>query len=491
MRSMRLLDVPHQEEPALPDLAEQDHRDVVDAGPAIGRLGRDLPAERPEDVEIDLVDREPVAGRQAESDRSPWTGQLSEPGGIAGSRAPHPRFEDAVHVVTRQQQRQPGDVILVRVGEDHSIDPTVPRRDTSVQGDEQPIRVRPAVDEEAAATRSLDEDGVSLPDVEDGDPRDLGRSSRDDAAGQPPSRRSEASKAAPMGGPAGGCRLTRLASPVRAGGESDRPSDWSRVRSSVLSGATTSARPGPDRCRGGGRDIEGWLERHAGKWQAGGAIDDSDQDPEDDPSRRGRDRPHDPRHADHHANATRKGDHTGRHGRCNQRHDHEVDERREDRKPPEGDEDDRAGSRPVPRGRRRGSPPASWGVDRARWRGSSRSAGSPTRSTRPSPGMRAGTRHRRSVPGPRRAGASPPSRERPWPDLRGHSLARGGRRPPSALRARPMATRRRRRRRPRSRRRSRPTGDVARAARSWPRRRPPRSRYSNRRSRRRGSRRPS
>ena len=151
MQVDRLLDVPHQEEPALPDLAEQDHRDVVDAGPAVGWLGRDPPAERPEDVEVDLVDREPVAGRQAKSDRSPWTGQLSEPGRIAGSRAPHPGFEDAIHVVTRQQQRQPGDVILVRVGEDHRIDPTVPRRDASVQGDEQPIRVRPAVDEQAAA----------------------------------------------------------------------------------------------------------------------------------------------------------------------------------------------------------------------------------------------------------------------------------------------------------------------------------------------------
>jgi predicted transcriptional regulator len=42
-----LLDIAHQQEASLPDLAEKDDRDVVDAGPAVGRLGRDLAADRP------------------------------------------------------------------------------------------------------------------------------------------------------------------------------------------------------------------------------------------------------------------------------------------------------------------------------------------------------------------------------------------------------------------------------------------------------------
>lgn len=60
-----VLDVAHQEEPPLPDLAEQDHRDVVYAGPAVRRLGWDPPAQRPAHLEVDLVDREPVPGREA------------------------------------------------------------------------------------------------------------------------------------------------------------------------------------------------------------------------------------------------------------------------------------------------------------------------------------------------------------------------------------------------------------------------------------------
>ena len=48
------------------DLAEQHDRDVVDAGPAVGRLERDLAADRPEHAQCDLVDGQPVAGREAQ-----------------------------------------------------------------------------------------------------------------------------------------------------------------------------------------------------------------------------------------------------------------------------------------------------------------------------------------------------------------------------------------------------------------------------------------
>ena len=60
-----LLDVAHQQEASRPDLAEQDDRDVVDAGPAVGRLGRDLAADRPQDAQRDLVDRQAIAGGEA------------------------------------------------------------------------------------------------------------------------------------------------------------------------------------------------------------------------------------------------------------------------------------------------------------------------------------------------------------------------------------------------------------------------------------------
>ena len=177
------LDVAHQQEAARTDLAEQDHRDVVDAGAAIRWDGRDLPADRPQHVQVDLVDGEPVAGGQAEPDRRAGSGQLAQPGGVAGARAAHPRFEDAADVVALEEQRESGDVILVRVGQDQGVDPPIPRRDAAVERDQQPVGVRTTVDQQSAAARALDEDRVALSDVEDRDARGGGRAGGNDAAG--------------------------------------------------------------------------------------------------------------------------------------------------------------------------------------------------------------------------------------------------------------------------------------------------------------------
>ena len=57
-------------------------------------------------------------------------------------------------------------MILVRVGENHEVDPAVPRRDSRVERDEETIGVGPAVDQQAPAFRCLDEDGITLADVE-------------------------------------------------------------------------------------------------------------------------------------------------------------------------------------------------------------------------------------------------------------------------------------------------------------------------------------
>jgi hypothetical protein len=42
-------------------------------------------------------------------------------------------------------------VILVRVGQDHRVDPAVPRRDPRVEDDEQSVRVGAAIDQQPAA----------------------------------------------------------------------------------------------------------------------------------------------------------------------------------------------------------------------------------------------------------------------------------------------------------------------------------------------------
>ena len=60
-----LLDVAGQEEPLAAEGPEQDDRDVVDAGPRVGRFGWDRAAIRPQDLERHVVERERVAGREA------------------------------------------------------------------------------------------------------------------------------------------------------------------------------------------------------------------------------------------------------------------------------------------------------------------------------------------------------------------------------------------------------------------------------------------
>ena len=165
-----LLDVAHQQHPSRADLAEQDDGDVVDGGAAIRRLEWNLAADRPQDAEADLIDVQTVPGCEAQPDRSAHGSEASSPRGIAGARSVHPRLEHAADAVALEQERQAGDVVLVRVAQDQRVDPAVPRRDPPIEGHQQAIGIGAAVDEEPAAPGSLDEDRIALPDVEDRDP---------------------------------------------------------------------------------------------------------------------------------------------------------------------------------------------------------------------------------------------------------------------------------------------------------------------------------
>ena len=55
------------------------------------------------------------------------------------------------------------------------VEPPIPRRDPPIELDQEAIGIRPAVDEQSAAARALDQDRVALADIEDRDP---GRASR-------------------------------------------------------------------------------------------------------------------------------------------------------------------------------------------------------------------------------------------------------------------------------------------------------------------------
>jgi hypothetical protein len=165
-----LLDITHQEHPARADLAQQHDGDVVDGRAAVRRLEGNLAADRPQDAQADLIDGQAVSGREAQAHRSAHRIEPSGPRGIAGTRSVHPRLEHAANAVALEQEGQARDVVLVWMTQDDRVDPAVPRRDPPIEGHQQAIGIGSAVDQEPAASGAFDEDGIALPDVEDGDP---------------------------------------------------------------------------------------------------------------------------------------------------------------------------------------------------------------------------------------------------------------------------------------------------------------------------------
>ena len=146
-----LLDIAGEQEPAPVHLPKQHDRDVVDPSPAVRRRTWHPPANGPQHAQVDVVDREPVAGGQGAVARSARPAQSISPGGIPGSRADHPGLEHPSDPVSLQQLGEAGHVILVRVRQDQHVDPAIPRRDPPVQRDKQTPGVGAAIDQQAAA----------------------------------------------------------------------------------------------------------------------------------------------------------------------------------------------------------------------------------------------------------------------------------------------------------------------------------------------------
>ena len=164
------LDVACEQQAACAEVHIQDGRDVVDARTGVGRLERDLPSDRPADVDRGAVQLEVIAGSQPASLEREAIESLVE-GGVAGARAARADLGHRADAVALQEQRQAGDMILVRVGEHHEIESSVPRRQSFIEDDEESIGIGAAVDQHAAAGVPLDQDGIALSDVEDRHPQ--------------------------------------------------------------------------------------------------------------------------------------------------------------------------------------------------------------------------------------------------------------------------------------------------------------------------------
>jgi hypothetical protein len=344
-----VLRVPGEQEPLSAERAEQHDRDVVDAGPRVGRGARHGDPVRPEDVERDVVEGEPIAGRQDVAVQAP-PGQGGLERGIAGTGAGHSRVHEPPDPVTLDQQRETGDVVFVRVREHDEVDPAVPWRDPRVEGHEEPIRVRSAVHEQPATPRGLDKDRVALADVERDDVEAAVRAGRrrhghrgdserqDDRKGPDytvRAQRRSAGAARPRRGRAA-CSGTRSSRRAR------RPAHPGQPRPEDSGDAPPA---GGDHEQGGGQP----AERRAGRRREGdasereirGRLHDRDEQADDDGTGQPEQRRRDGGGASTHKEAADHPERPGCHCQGHEWHDDEVEDRRQGGEPTERQEDDR------------------------------------------------------------------------------------------------------------------------------------------------------
>lgn len=329
-----LLDVAGEQEPPASHLAEEHDRDVVDPGAGVTRTFGDPVRVWPEHTESDRVERQPVTGGEPAT-RRPTVREDRRPRVVAGSGPEHPRLVDPSHPIPLEEQGEPGDVVLVGMREHEHVDPSVPRRQPFVERDEQPARIRAAVDHHPATAPALHEDPVALPDVEDDDPRNAIRPVRHDE-GEPHDRTAQCDGGdtkPSIRGPGGARSCARNAG--------RRPTaNHSPPRRKQ---PATPARNGHD-----GDQRQGRADRVPGRSQLDAREGQPRADPDDRDHRRveepggqadedGKDR----RQPQSNERAGAQRDCPGGHRRRDQRHDDHVDGRRDERKPPEVEQHDR------------------------------------------------------------------------------------------------------------------------------------------------------
>ena len=252
----------------------------------------------------------------------------------ARPRPMHPGLEHPADGVAREQGGEPRHVILVRMRQDDHVEAAIPCRDVLIEGDEQPVGIRPAIDEQPAPARRLQQDRVALPDIEH---RELRRPIRSLGDGEPgkterPGRRDDQ-------------RDEHGGSLRERGPRRQHCLDAGDRRAAPGSPAPPRDRAQPDRreerCRQ--RDVRPEVE--ARRRDRGAEPDDPhderQREPGGQPERRGDER----RRAQEREGPADHREDAGRHRDGDQWHDGEVHRGRDERQPAERDEDDRQGRR--------------------------------------------------------------------------------------------------------------------------------------------------
>jgi len=164
-RLHRRLGIPGEQGREAATAQQPDHRSVVDVacGQRAGHIrgGRIQEREDGRPVELDPLPR----ARRDQAGPGLFKSQLHE-ARVGRIQVVPTRIEDEADPISLQRRHQPGDVVLVRVGQDHHIDPALPPRQPLAKAPEQQVGVGAAVDQQRAAGRRRDQDRVALPDVQ-------------------------------------------------------------------------------------------------------------------------------------------------------------------------------------------------------------------------------------------------------------------------------------------------------------------------------------
>ena len=139
---------------------------AVDGAPVGEHPVRQGMARRPDDFHRDLPERHAVSLQHAHP-RDAMACRHGPQLDDASAFAVHASLNDPADGVARRQPRQAAGVVFVGMGQHHGIDMAVPDRDALVQAADEEVRIRPTVDQHALACRGLQQDGVSLADIED------------------------------------------------------------------------------------------------------------------------------------------------------------------------------------------------------------------------------------------------------------------------------------------------------------------------------------
>ncbi len=339
-----LFGVPGEQEAPPIGFAEQHDRRVVDAAAGGRGLHGHRPRVRPEHTQRQPVDADPVTRRNLFAPQ-PGRAQRRSVGRVAWPISPHARLGDPPHPIAGENGGEAGRVVVVRVREDDEVEAAVPRRQPGVEDGTQAAWIRPAIDEDPGIVGGSDQDRVALAHVEHDDVkpsvgtrgrrRDHHREAERETGSQP-------LHAARLTGPT--CRTRAGGGPGDPGPAPASHAATPRGRAPDDEAAQAFAHQEQAQSRRGdaGEDRAGPVgQGQSGKRQRRCEPDHLDHDPEHDSSGDARERHDDAGPAGHCEQPRAQGDHPCRHRGGHQRHDHQVQEWREERQAPERGEHDR------------------------------------------------------------------------------------------------------------------------------------------------------